>query len=244
MSTHKHSWVLMSSHENSWAFRSTPELLWALSSTHEHSWVWCHGNRSAHECYRRYVSMLMNAHECPWVLIAALGWSWAAMSRVLIVACEYSWAWLQSARRTHELSWCHGTIVIVMNANECSCVLMIAHGFILNSHESSWVPMSTHECQWTLRRAHECWWVIQSALVLDSLQNKKCQLFKRVPCSILTISWSRFNQIIKSWIFLKSTWKGLLKNVQDEISRPLGSREIQKTKALPVLRDTLYNIGY
>ena len=30
--------------------------------------------------------------------------------------------------------------------------------------------------------------------------------------------------------FLKSTQKGLLKNVQDGISRPLGSREITKSK--------------
>ena len=30
--------------------------------------------------------------------------------------------------------------------------------------------------------------------------------------------------------FLKSTRKGLLKNVQDGISRPLGSREINKAK--------------
>ena len=81
--------------------------------------------------------------------------------------------------------------------------------------------MSTHECQWTLRRAHECWWVIQSAQVLDPVLNQKWQLFKRVPCSILTISWSRFNQIIKSRIFLKSTSKGLLKNVSDGISRPI-----------------------
>ena len=64
-----------------------------------------------------------------------------------------------------------------------------------------------------------------------------------MPCRILTISWSRFNQIIKSRISLKSTSKGLLKNIPDEISRPLGSREIQKTKALPVLRDTLYDTG-
>ena len=115
---------------------------------------------------------------------------------------------------------------------------------LLNAHESSWVPMSAHECSWALRRAHECWWVIQSAQVLDPVLNKKCQLFKRVPCSILTISWSRFNQIIKSRISLKSTSKGLLKNIPDEISRPLGSREIQKTKALPVLRDTLYLRNY
>ena len=33
---------------------------------------------------------------------------------------------------------------------------------------------------------------------------------------------------------------GLLKNVKDGISIPLGSREIQKTKMCTVLRDTLY----
>ena len=42
------------------------------------------------------------------------------------------------------------------------------------------------------------------------------------------------------WIFSNSTWKGQLKNVQDGISRPLGSREIQKTKVETVLWDTLY----
>ena len=42
-------------------------------------------------------------------------------------------------------------------------------------------------------------------------------------------------------MFLKYTQKGLLKNVQDGISRPLGSRGIQGTKVATVLRDTLYN---
>ena len=37
--------------------------------------------------------------------------------------------------------------------------------------------------------------------------------------------------LLKKGIFLKSTRKEQLKNVQDGISRPLGSREIQKTKA-------------
>ena len=36
---------------------------------------------------------------------------------------------------------------------------------------------------------------------------------KWLPCSILAISQSRFDKIITKWIFLKSTWKGLLKNV-------------------------------
>ena len=58
----------------------------------------------------------------------------------------------------------------------------------------------------------------------------------------MQISPARFHQIIKNRIFLKSTLKGQLKNVQDEISRPLGSREIQKAKAETVLVDTLYVI--
>ena len=39
---------------------------------------------------------------------------------------------------------------------------------------------------------------------------------------------------------MQSTWKRLLKNVQDGISRPLGSREIRKTKVGTVLVNTLY----
>ena len=39
---------------------------------------------------------------------------------------------------------------------------------------------------------------------------------------------------------MKSTQIGLLKNVQDGISSPIGSREIQETKVATVLRDTLY----
>ena len=45
--------------------------------------------------------------------------------------------------------------------------------------------------------------------------------------------------MIKEWIFLKSTQEGLFKNIQDGIFRPLGSREIQKTKVETVLVDTL-----
>ena len=54
-----------------------------------------------------------------------------------------------------------------------------------------------------------------------------CWLLRQLPCSILGISQSRFQQIIINWIFLKSTRKGLLENAQDGISRPPGSRENQ-----------------
>ena len=51
----------------------------------------------------------------------------------------------------------------------------------------------------------------------------KCSILKWLPSSILPISPSRFHQIIKTWIFLKSTRKGLLKNAQNGFSRPLGN---------------------
>ena len=60
-----------------------------------------------------------------------------------------------------------------------------------------------------------------------------------MPFSILAISRPRFYQIIKkNRTFLKSTRKGLLKNVQDEISTLKGSREIRKTKVERVLLGT------
>ena len=46
------------------------------------------------------------------------------------------------------------------------------------------------------------------------------------------------------WIFLKYQQEGLFKNVQDGISRPIGSRVIQNTKGETVLVDTLYKMIY
>ena len=43
---------------------------------------------------------------------------------------------------------------------------------------------------------------------------------------------------------LKSTRDGVLKNVLDGISRPLGSQQIQKTKVGTVLVDTLYYVFF
>ena len=48
--------------------------------------------------------------------------------------------------------------------------------------------------------------------------------------------------MITKMLFSKSAWKGLLKNVQDGISRPRGSRETQKTKVETVVGDTLFVI--
>ena len=102
----------------------------------------------------------------------------------------------------------------------------------------------THECYRVLRRGPECSWVLLSAYQCSSPwfnNEQKCELLKWPPSSIFEISWCRFYQIIKNWIVLKSTQIGLLKNVQDGISRPPGSREIQKTKVETDLLDTLYN---
>ena len=66
--------------------------------------------------------------------------------------------------------------------------------------------------------------------VLESTMAKKCWFLKWPPCSIFPKTQSRFDQIIKNRIFLKSTLKRLLKSVQDGISRPLDSRVIQKNK--------------
>ena len=52
--------------------------------------------------------------------------------------------------------------------------------------------------------------------------------------------WSKFHHISTKWIFLECTWRGLLKNVPDGISRRIGSREFQKTKVYTVLLGTLY----
>ena len=56
------------------------------------------------------------------------------------------------------------------------------------------------------------------------------------------LNLSNFLLFGETWIklFLKSTEKELLKNVQDGISRPLKSKEIQETKVAIVLRDTLF----
>ena len=60
------------------------------------------------------------------------------------------------------------------------------------------------------------------------------------PVSVPPVGYLRNNKKNKKMEFFKSTRKGQLNNVQDGISRPLGSREIQKTKVEIVLVDTLY----
>ena len=58
----------------------------------------------------------------------------------------------------------------------------------------------------------------------------------------MSISRSRFHQIITNWIVLKSTKKGLLKNVYDGTSRCFRGREFNKTKVEIILWDTLHSM--
>ena len=116
-----------------------------------------------------------------------------------------------------EYSW---ALVII---NEHSRGLMVPRQLSLN-------------CLRMLLRAHECSRVLKTAPLCSWLRKRwikkhiKCQLLKWLPCSNLQISQSRFHQIIKWWTFSNSTRKGQLKNVQDGISRPLGSWEIKKKR--------------
>ena len=127
---------------------------------------------------------------------------------------EYSWAW-------H-----HYTITLIVPLD--------------HTYQCSWVFMSAHEGLWVLLSAPYYSLIILSIQVLDSVINKKCWFYERLPFSILTISQSRFQQMIANFIVLKSTLKGLLNNVQNGPSRGFRGREINKTKVETILRDTLY----
>ena len=125
-----------------------------------------------------------------------------------------------TAKKT--LCWCHGAmstravLSLVPWGYERSSALTSAHGTIA---PYSWVLLGTHGNTWALLGAHECSWQVMSFQLFNQTINKKC---KFLECSILTTSYSIFHQIIKNWIFLKSTPNGLLKNVQYGISRHIG----------------------
>ena len=153
---------------------------------------------------------------------------------------------------THE----HGAKVpnaLITTHKHAIGLLRMTSSALMSTHSTMgtylWVFMRAPEYSWVLNKlsralwsAPECSSLLMSAPVCSSgwFNNKlKCWLFQCLPCSILEISHSRSHQIIKNGIFLKSTQKGLLKNVQDGISRPLRSREIKKTRVETVLWDTL-----
>ena len=133
----------------------------------------------------------------------------------------------------HSWSWHHGA----MSTHELSRVLMAPWNHTL---VCSWVTITVHECSSEVMSAQEFSLLLMSARVHESTIMKKFWLVRWSLSSVLPLSRSRFYQIIKSWIFLRTTQKGLLENVQDKISRPLGSWEIQQTKAETVLVDNLY----
>ena len=85
------------------------------------------------------------------------------------------------------------------HALNCSSVL-------LSAHEHSLVLLRAHWGSWVVKRLHS-----------KLSKNHWC------PCIILSISQSRFHQMVLKMTFLKSAWK-------DGISWPLGSWEITKAK--------------
>ena len=165
----------------------------------------------------------MNVHECSWMVMSTP--ECCTMAPIALGSTnEHLWAIFNLDEHGSMVPW------VLMSTQEQSW----HHGnTLLSTPEYPQVLMSTHKSSLSLRSAHEC------PVTLFN-NNHKCWFLKWPLCSILPITQSGFDQIIKTWIFLKSTRKGLLKNVQDGISRPLGSREIQKTKVETVLWDTLY----
>ena len=148
---------------------------------------------------------LMSTNERPWTLLSAQMQSWAIKS-------------------TNE----HGVPeqwALVSN-HEYLRALITSWQQTLNC---SWVPRIAHKSSWVLLRAPECSWLLKRLIG----QKQTCYLWKWPLCSNLQISQSRFHQIIKRGIFLKSTRKWQLKNVQDGISRLLGIREICQERVYP-----------
>ena len=118
---------------------------------------------------------------------------------------------------------------------ERTSALTSAHGTIAPYS----ILMSDPGYSWAHMSANGSSWLVMSAELFYQTINKIWWVSEWPHCSILTISHSTFYQIMKIWIFLKSTRDGLLKNVQYGICRPLGSREIQQKKVGTVLVDTL-----
>ena len=173
---------------------------------------------SAHGCLW-VLSSALSAQKSPWALIIAHVCSWHhahACSRLLMSIHEFSWALMSS----HEHSWalCYGAMAptALMSIHERSWVwrhdAVTTHNALAQYLS---VLMSAHKCSWVLLSDPEYSWVILSVQVVHSVINKKCWFLKWLPFSILAISRSKFHQIIKNLIVLKSTRKGLLKNVQD-----------------------------
>ena len=165
----------------------------------------------------------MSAHECWWAPMApwrhAHDCFWALMSAYCSMA-PGSWVFMD----THECSLAfrntHGCFWVLISAHECQWILMRTRDSswkaVRRSHEHSWPSghgaMSTHESSKTVMSIVP-WGHGHSFHI--SPNNKKLDIFK----------------ICTKWA---------VENVQDGISMPIGSLEIQKTKVYTVLWDTLY----
>ena len=133
------------------------------------------------------------------------------------------WALISTHEHNIMVRWAlmrtHGTISpyswMLLSASECFWVIM-------NAHESSFTFMSTNECLST--------WLNNYWKMLI-LRMNTLQYFRNI--------WVQISPNNKNWTFLKSAQKGLLKNVQDCIFRPLGIRKIEKTKVGTVFWYTL-----
>ena len=148
-----------------------------------------------------------------------------------------------------------------MGAQECSEMFMSFHGamllrgwpwLLMSAHEHSqaliippghaWAAMSTHE--YGTMSTHEHLWKLMSA----HEHSKGCHYSVLYTDDKHSWCHGTINITIHegSRALLRTTefFRKCLKNVHDEISRPLETREIQKTKAECVLLDTQYDIQY
>ena len=111
----------------------------------------------------------------------------------IMSAYKHSWAASRATIISHEHSWA------IMSAHKHSWAVSRA---TIISHEHSWgwccsdKSTSDHHDN-ILMSAHEGFWVLNSKQKSDDKNDKN-----------------------KNWIFSEQTWKGLLKNIQDRISRP------------------------
>ena len=202
-----------------------------------HSWVRLGPWRHTHECSW----LLMSSCECSKVPISTNQCSWvfiAPCSVLLMSIHEFSWALIIT--HEHSWAWFYGAMAptVLMSIHEFDT--MAPWPIIVSWHNTyQSMLMRNYKCSLVLLSDPEYSWVILSVQVLDSVMNETCWFLQWLPFSILAISWSKFHQIIKNLIDLKSTWKVLLKNVQDRTSTGFGGREINKRKVETILRDTL-----
>ena len=206
------SWLFLSSH-----YSMAPSSWVFMASPNWFSWaiMGTHEHPLALMVTNKHLRATMSVPDCQWALMSVH---------------EHSWAWGHRAISTHGSSkavmsmapWGHGR----------SSALMSAHCAIA---PYLWLLMSAHQCLWELMSSHDSSWVSSASLN----KKQKYQILKWAPWSIFPISRSIFHWIIENWKFLKSTQNVLLKNVQDGISRHLGSREIKNLKVATILQDML-----